>query len=81
MGAIAGPVIGGHLTGLTGTFGWAFGRDAFASLFAGFIIGFLKRPKEFTKKEDLDKINMLRKNHLCTCGKRFVDMVIYHLHR
>jgi len=58
---MAGPIICGHLTGLTGTFGWAFGLDAFASLFAGFIIGFLKRPKEFTKKEDLDKI--LTKEH------------------
>jgi hypothetical protein len=28
-----------------------FGLNAFGSLFAGFIIGFLKRPKEFTKKE------------------------------
>jgi hypothetical protein len=61
MGAMAGPIICGHLTGLTRTFGWAFGLDAFASLFAGFIIGFLKRPKEFTKKEDLDKI--LTKEH------------------
>jgi len=53
---MAGPIIGGHLMGLTGTFRWAFGRGAFASLFAGFIIRFLKRRKEFTKKEDLDKI-------------------------
>ena len=54
---MAGPTIGGHLTGLTGMFRWAFGLGAFASLFAGFVIGFLKRPKEFTKKKDLDKIN------------------------
>jgi hypothetical protein len=56
MGAMACPIHGRHLMGLTGTFGWAFGWDAFASVFAGFIIGFLKRPKEFTQKEDLDKI-------------------------
>jgi len=36
MGAMAGPIIGGHLMGLTGTFGWAVGRNAFVSLFAGF---------------------------------------------
>ena len=53
---MAGPIIGGHLTGLTGTFGWAFGPDAFASLFACFMIRFSKRPKEFTKKQDLDKV-------------------------
>lgn len=51
-----GPIIGGHRTGLSGTFGWAFGRDALGSLFAGFIIGFLKAAKEFTKKEDLEEI-------------------------
>jgi len=56
MGAMADPITGVHLMGLTGTFGCAFGRDAFASLFAGLIIAFLKRPKEFTKKEDLDKM-------------------------
>ena len=48
--------MGGHLVGLTGMLGWAFGLDVFAALFAGFIIGFLKRPKEFIQKEDLDKI-------------------------
>jgi len=53
---MAGPIIGGLLMCLTGTFGWGFGRDAFVSLFSGFIIGFLKRLKEFTKIEDLDKI-------------------------
>ena len=53
---MAGPIDCGHLTGLTGRFGWAGGLDAFASLFAGFVIGSLKRPKEFTKKGDLDKI-------------------------
>jgi len=53
---MADPLIGSHLTGLTGTFGWAFGPDEFASLFEGFVIGFLKRPKEFLRKEDLDKL-------------------------
>jgi hypothetical protein len=54
--AMVGPIISGHLTGLTGRLGWAFGPDAFASLFAGFIIRFLKKAKEFTQKEDLDEI-------------------------
>ena len=54
--AMAGPIIGGHLTGFSWRFGWAFGRDAFVSLFAGFIIRFLKKAKEFTQKEDLDEI-------------------------
>ena len=53
---MAGPIIGRHLMGLTGTFGWAFRPDAFASLFAGFVIGDSKRPKGFTKKEGFDKI-------------------------
>jgi len=51
MGAMVGLIIGGHLMCPTGMVEWAFGRDAFASLFAGFIIGFLKRPKEFTQKK------------------------------
>jgi hypothetical protein len=35
MGAMAGPIIDGHLAGLTGTFGLTCGMDAFPSLFAG----------------------------------------------
>ena len=52
VGAMVGPMIGGHLTDLMGTFKWSFGLGAFASLFAGVLIGFLKRPREFAKKED-----------------------------
>jgi MFS family permease len=52
VGAMVGPMIGGHLTDLMGTFKWSFGLGAFASLSAGFLIGFLKRPREFAKKED-----------------------------
>jgi len=51
VGAMVGPMIGGHLTDLTGTFKWSFGLGALASLFAGFLIGFLKRPIEFVKEE------------------------------
>ena len=49
---MSGPIDCGHLTGLTGRFGWAGGLDTFASLFVGFIVGFLKLLEEFTKKED-----------------------------
>jgi sugar phosphate permease len=52
VGAMVGPMIGGHLTDLMGTFKWSFGLGAFASLFAGFLIGFLKRPRAFAKEED-----------------------------
>jgi len=52
IGAMVGPIIGGHLTDLTGTFRWAFGLGAFASFFAGFLIGFLRKPREIAKKED-----------------------------
>jgi sugar phosphate permease len=52
VGAMVGPIIAGHLTDLMGTFKWSFGLGAFASLFAGFLIGFLKRPREFAKEED-----------------------------
>ncbi len=46
-GAMTTPVVTGHLADITGTFRWPFGLGAFASLFAGILIGFLKRPKDF----------------------------------
>jgi MFS family permease len=49
---MVGPIIGGHLTDLTGTFRWAFGLGAFASFFAGILIGFLRKPRDIAKKED-----------------------------
>jgi MFS family permease len=52
VGAMVGPIIAGHLTDLMGTFKWSFGLGAFASLSAGFLFGFLKRPREFAKEED-----------------------------
>jgi len=52
VGAMVGPIIGGHLTDLMGTFRWSFGLGAFASLFAGFLIGFLKKPRQLAKEED-----------------------------
>ncbi len=49
-GAMVGPIVGGHLTDLTGTFRWSFGIGALAALLASLIIGFLKKPREFVKK-------------------------------
>jgi sugar phosphate permease len=49
-GAMVGPIVGGHLTDLIGTFRWSFGIGALAALLASLIIGFLKRPREFVKK-------------------------------
>lgn len=46
-GAIAGPIVAGRLTDITGTFGWSFGVGAFISLMAAFIAGFLKKEREF----------------------------------
>ncbi len=52
IGAMVGPIIGGHLIDLLGTFRWSFGIGALAALLAGLLIGFLKRPGEIAEKED-----------------------------
>jgi len=52
IGAMVGPIMGGHLTDLMGTFRWSFGIGAIAALSAGILIGFLRRPREIAKKED-----------------------------
>jgi sugar phosphate permease len=52
IGAMVGPIVGGHLTDLMGTFRWSFGMGALAALFAGLLIGFLRRPREIAKEED-----------------------------
>ena len=52
IGAMVGPIIGGHLTDLIGTFRWSFGIGALAALFASFLIRFLRKPKEFAMEED-----------------------------
>ena len=52
IGAMVGPIIGGHLTDLMGTFRWSFGIGAIAALSASILIGFLRRPREIAKKED-----------------------------
>jgi sugar phosphate permease len=52
IGAMVGPIMGGHLTDLMGTFRWSFGIGAIAALSAGILVGFLRRPREIAKKED-----------------------------
>ncbi|OGP79568.1 MAG: hypothetical protein A2V86_02840 [Deltaproteobacteria bacterium RBG_16_49_23] len=46
VGAMAGPLLAGHLADVTGTFRWPFGVGAAASLAAASLIGFLKRAKK-----------------------------------
>jgi len=52
MGMMSAPILTGKLTDITGTFRWAFGLGVFASFFASFLIGFLRKPREIAKKED-----------------------------
>jgi len=52
IGAMVGPIIGGHLIDVMGTFRWSFGIGALAALLAGLLIGFLRSPEENTEKED-----------------------------
>lgn len=52
LGAMTSPVVTGHLADITGTFQWPFGVAACGSLFSSFLIGFLKKPKEFEGGED-----------------------------
>jgi sugar phosphate permease len=50
VGAMAGPLLAGHLVDVTGTFRWPFGVGAAASLAAAILIGFLKRPEKFQRR-------------------------------
>src|SRR4030042_3787443 len=50
VGAMCGPIVGGYLTDLIGSFRWSFGIGALAALLASLIIGFLRRPREFARK-------------------------------
>ena len=46
LGAMTTPVVTGHLADITGTFRWSFGLGGFAFLISGFVITFLRKPKE-----------------------------------
>jgi len=52
MGTMISPVLTGYLADITGTFRWSFGMGALAAFIAALLIGFLKGPKAFEKKED-----------------------------
>jgi sugar phosphate permease len=52
IGAMVGPILGGHLIDLMGGFRWSFGVGALAALLASLIIGFLRKPEELTKKQE-----------------------------
>jgi sugar phosphate permease len=52
LGAMASPIVTGHLADVTGTFRWSFGLGACVSLLSGLLIGFLRKPKEFEEGED-----------------------------
>ncbi len=52
LGAMVSPIVTGHLADVTGTFRWSFGLGAFLSLLSGFLISFLRKPKEVGEGED-----------------------------
>jgi len=51
-GAMATPVVTGHLADLTGSFRWPFGLGAFAALAAAILIGFLRSTQGPVTQED-----------------------------
>ncbi len=52
LGAMASPIVTGHLADVTGTFRWAFGLGACLSLLSGLLISLLRKPKESEEGED-----------------------------
>jgi sugar phosphate permease len=50
VGAMVGPIVGGYLADLIGSFRWSFGIGALAAFLASLIIGFLRKSREFVKK-------------------------------
>jgi sugar phosphate permease len=52
LGSMVSPIVTGHLADVTGTFRWSFGLAACLSVFSAFLIGFLRKPKEFEEGED-----------------------------
>ncbi|MBP1695887.1 MAG: major facilitator superfamily 1 [Deltaproteobacteria bacterium] len=52
IGAMAGPILGGRLTDLMGSFRWSFGIGAFAALLASLIMGFVRKPEELREKQE-----------------------------
>jgi sugar phosphate permease len=54
VGAMITPVVTGYLADITLTFRWPFGLAAIACLFAGSLIGFLRRPRKFALGEEAE---------------------------
>jgi len=52
IGMMISPVLTGYLADITGTFKWSFALGGFITLAAAFLIGILRKPREFGKKED-----------------------------
>jgi len=52
LGMMISPVLTGYLADVTGTFKWSFALGAFISFMAAFLIGILKKPREFGKQEN-----------------------------
>jgi OFA family oxalate/formate antiporter-like MFS transporter len=52
IGAMVGPILGGRLTDLMGSFRWPFGVGVFAALLASLIMGFVRKPEKFGEKQE-----------------------------
>jgi sugar phosphate permease len=52
IGAMAGPILGGRMTDLMGSFRWSFAVGALAALLASLIIGFVRKPEEVREKQE-----------------------------
>ncbi len=52
IGAMVGPLLGGRLTDLVGSFRWSFAVGAFAALLASLMMGFVRTPEELREKRE-----------------------------
>jgi sugar phosphate permease len=52
IGAMVGPILGGRLTDLMGSFRWSFGIGVLAALLASLIMGFVRKPEELRRKRE-----------------------------
>jgi MFS family permease len=52
IGAMVGPIFGGRLTDLLGSFRWSFGVGVLAALLASVIMGFVRKPEELRERRE-----------------------------
>jgi sugar phosphate permease len=52
IGMMISPVLTGYLADVTGTFKWSFALGGFVTFVAAFLIGILRKPRQFGKEED-----------------------------